>query len=522
MYDFQYCNCCTVVTCPINLRRLLSARCNTGIISGISITPFCWSSSCSPAALAEANNDATETSVQGRSGHHASHGEACPAAVESAPSGADTQGARPEALTVNMRRPDHAFGIYQRSERGGNDGSKDIDGNGSSSSSASSAKKRRRKRARRARAAQRKNQACADAATYDTQQTLAREDGRKMRAPHIENSTPSTSREFGTDVTNRGEVGPTTGCGTGDVSEGAPTSPKEKLERRDSMTSEPTGRKSGRKPACGRDVCGVVVNAEGDQCTNGEDKRVCFACHRPSKKWRHFSQSYLSRVTECLDDAKKHGVPLPHLVLEGYRSSTDCLCVEKGCIWNFVMNSQYTHKRKRELCAVCKADRTRNMRHVSACQVDEAVRFFTSGKGKNRRDRSVDCTGTWLTEKSLLCGTCRLSLPKGENRSANTPTSEVQRMEHDGHSASRAKARAKVEIHNRLDRGRVVIMDETLHILVEERRKLECEGQDTYERRIAREVLQEVADKAGISSAPRDMKPHDTCSTLCTTCPLFI
>ena len=118
-----------LVTCPIKLFLTLSARCNTYINGGRSIAPVRWSSSRSPAALPEADDDATEISVHGRSGQHASHGEDCPAAVECAPSGADTHGARPEALSVDVRRPFHAFGIHQRSERGGHDGSKDIDGN---------------------------------------------------------------------------------------------------------------------------------------------------------------------------------------------------------------------------------------------------------------------------------------------------------------------------------------------------------------------------------------------------------
>ena len=61
-------------------------------------------------------------------------------------------------------------------------------------------------------------QACADAADCDTQQILAREDGREMRARNMEDGTQSSSRGFGTDVTNHDVVGSTTNRGMGDLS----------------------------------------------------------------------------------------------------------------------------------------------------------------------------------------------------------------------------------------------------------------------------------------------------------------
>ena len=130
-----------------------------------------------------------------------SHGEDCPSTVECTPSRAETYAPQSEARDVHVTRSLDAFGIRQRSKRGDHNGSQDTVSNGSSSSSASSAKKRKQKRSRRTRAAQRKMQACADAADYDTQQILAREDGRKMRARSMEDDTQRSSPGFGTDVT---------------------------------------------------------------------------------------------------------------------------------------------------------------------------------------------------------------------------------------------------------------------------------------------------------------------------------
>ena len=76
-------------------------------------------------------------------------------------------------------------------------------------------------------------------------------------------------------------------------------------------------------------------------------------------------------------------------------------------------------------------------------------------------------------------------------------TSDVERIEKDGYSASIAKERATVQIWPRLDHGRVVTIDEGVDILLEERRKLHCQGQDGYEKRIGRTLFQEVADERG-------------------------
>ena len=91
-------------------------------IGGIESATFRSSSSCSLSALPEANNNATEASVGGSSGQRVSHGEDCPSTVESAPSRAETYGAQSEARDVNVIRSFDAFGIRQRSKRGGHDG----------------------------------------------------------------------------------------------------------------------------------------------------------------------------------------------------------------------------------------------------------------------------------------------------------------------------------------------------------------------------------------------------------------
>lgn len=221
---------------------------------------------------------------------------------------------------------------------------------------------------------------------------------------------------------------------TGDVSGERPRSHKGKLGRRDSVPGHPTGRKSGRKPSCGRHVCGIVVGAQRDQCTSSAQA------------------------------AKR-----------------------KGCAL-LIQNEEMTRKRKREECAVCEADCTRNPRKVRTGEVAGAVRFFTIGKGAKRRDRSIDCTGAWLTDISLLWSTCRSSLSKANKCSVNTPTSDVQAIENDGHSASLPKKNAKVETRQqRLGIGIFVTVDDTLDIPVEERQIFECQGgKHGSERRIAR------------------------------------
>lgn len=133
-----------------------------------------------PPFLTEASNDATYSSLHGRSGQHVAHGQDFPSAVESAPSGGETPATRAKACSGNVTRSLQAFSTPKRSKRGCHVVSNAIFCNGLSSSSALSTKMRRQERVRKTRAEQRKAKERVDAPEYGTQQSRAREDARKV------------------------------------------------------------------------------------------------------------------------------------------------------------------------------------------------------------------------------------------------------------------------------------------------------------------------------------------------------
>lgn len=147
-----------------------------------------------------------------------------------------------------------AFSTRRQSKRLCHDSTHDTVSNESSASSVSSMKKRRQQRARRTCAAQHKVQACLDSAENATEPGPR---GREENA--AEDSTPSSRGGLGTDITNRGIVRHVRKCGTGVVNGEASRSPKGRLGRCAAGSGHRKGKKSDRKPSCGRDLCGVLL-----------------------------------------------------------------------------------------------------------------------------------------------------------------------------------------------------------------------------------------------------------------------
>lgn len=68
-----------------------------------------------------------------------------------------------------------------------------------------------------------------------------------------------------------------------------------------------------------------------------------------------------------------------------------------------------TRKRMLVVCGICVAYCHPSSRSLMGAVFAEAIRFFSSGRGANRKEYSVDCTETWLSEMTLLWFICRAS-----------------------------------------------------------------------------------------------------------------
>lgn len=173
-------------------RRFIFSSLSTTILSvALAVRDSGWSSFCSPAAVAEANDDATGNSWHGRSWKawvaRTGFDSLPPSSVHRRGSTRVLPGrstVSPAVVGDVRRSSSKAYSTPQRPNRGGHGGSDDHVSNGSTSPSvfASSVKKRRRVRARKTRAAQRKTEArgrrrCLPNAAPET--TRRAEDARK-------------------------------------------------------------------------------------------------------------------------------------------------------------------------------------------------------------------------------------------------------------------------------------------------------------------------------------------------------
>lgn len=131
----------------------------------------------------------------------------------------------------------------------------------------------------------------------------------------------------------------------------------------------------------------------------------------------------------------------------------------------------------RAVCAFCKTYCRPSPGALTSAVVARGVRFFTSGRGALRRERSVDSTGTWWTDMSFLRVACGVLYYKRENCSPNTPTSGVEEIDENVHLATLTKKHSKHEIRQRLGCERAETGDDAFDVLVEERGKLEYKGE---------------------------------------------
>ena len=324
------------------------------------------------------------------------------------------------------------------------------------------------------------------------------------RSRDIEHSLPSNRRGFGTDITNHGGPGraktPRTRSADGD----APRSPMRKSVRQECFPVHPKEGKRRAKGSCGQDECGVVFGAEGELCTmcnpatvHKKGQRLCAACHRPSSDWTHFHPTYLPRATQYLENAKERGVILSDEVLEGYRPSTDCLCTRDDCVAKVARKEQLRSESRRTRCSVCNGNCYAGQRKFPSEFFAAANSFFTTGRGASRRKNDIGCTGALFTERSSLCTTCRKSFYRHQKCAWDTSGTERMTLEDDSHRSEVATDRAKVKIQQSVGDGRVVTLDDAVAFVAGERMVQNLQGRDTYQKRLARDLLRDVHTQAG-------------------------
>lgn len=112
----------------------------------------------------------------------------------------------------------------------------------------------------------------------------------------------------------------------------------------------------------------------------------------PPSDWIHFSTEFLTRETQCLEDAKKRGDGLLEASLENYRPSTDCLCTTSDSTVHLMRRDDIPDGRKRFMYAVCKAYNPSKKFSLPHALVAEATRFFTAGMSAERRQSTFDFT----------------------------------------------------------------------------------------------------------------------------------
>ena len=449
--------------------------------STVNLYRHCSSCLSSPVVPAGVGHLGTDGSVHGGSVQHVRNQQGVSPLAECVPSGMhvriDRADARAEAQSEGVtgslqviRTPPGPTGVSQ--------GATYENADYRSSSSASSAKKRKKKRARKTREPQHEMEGGVHATNLLQEITPSRVDQRDTPAGAVEHGDSTGRGGFGTDITNRKVVGLGRSSGGSDRFGEEAKSVEGKMGPRESTPAHPARRKVGLKPSCGRDVCGLVLGADEQACSkctpakvHGKNERLCFACHRPSTKWTHFNTAYLPRASECFERAKKRGARMPDAMVDGYRPSTDCLCTRVDCVAHFLRAEDKLERKGRLTCAVCKGyKRRKKIFTLPQAHVAEAIKFFTTGMGAERKHSTVDCTGEWLTEKDTLCPACRAAFYKHNSRS-KAPISEVITTGDGRHPAVLAKE-ADREIKERLRCGRVVTLDEALDIIVRERRKL--------------------------------------------------
>ncbi|CAN0205061.1 unnamed protein product [Ectocarpus sp. 4 AP-2014] len=106
-------------------------------------------------------------------------------------------------------------------------------------------------------------------------------------------------------------------------------------------------RRKGLMPACNEKQCGLLVEIDG------EEKRVCHACHRPpNKRWKHFAAENVDDAI-CLYewDANNRRLCDSGGVKEDYRPSCKCVCDRGACVYAVVKALRSEGAKK--TCAIC-------------------------------------------------------------------------------------------------------------------------------------------------------------------------